>query len=79
MGHDVSDLEEAAILLEYYINEAIPSQETIGAHKLVDAIREADASKEKLFQVAKKLLGTHDGVGLSSLQSELEEVGLLRN
>lgn len=38
----MSDLSDAADLLEWYVNIAIPSQETIGAHKLIDAIREAD-------------------------------------
>jgi hypothetical protein len=51
----MSKLQEAAALLQYYIDENIPSQETIGAQDLVDAILSADEEINELHNRLEEL------------------------
>ena len=64
----MSKLKEAADLLEYYLNENIPAQETIGAFQLVDAIREADKFFHNLAEIMPDLQDLTDCEAIRKVQ-----------
>ncbi len=55
----MSILKNAATCLEYYYEESIPSQETIGMHVYIDAIREAHDVIEDILKTYPELSELH--------------------